>query len=266
MDRIIEGLHINEGSSVFSSKLNSFLDGLDKEDIQFIKSIINAVYISLGKEFGGYIEGKRPVIKNMTGYKYMTWKMQTNKSTRYKFYSLMKKYMSVVKNKPFDYSIDGTRYYGVSQSVDDAENLRPSELNSKFAPDNSIFVGVYSVDYSNQKVDPSKEGDTFKFIVSIPTGSGEFNNPNVEKKGQKYIFSGKGFSIIYDAGSKEFETQKGESFFSSLVTLYKPSRNSEKAFKMMYKYFTNHSTLGEMENILRDNNIRVSTSWYPGLD
>lgn len=266
MDRIIEGLHINEGSSVFSSKLNKFLEDLDKEDIQFIKSIINSIYINLGKEYNGYIEGKRPVLKDKTGYKYMTWKMQTNKSTRYEFYNIMRRYMSVVQGEPFNMKIDGTSYLGVSKGIDSDEYSSPRQLKNDASPDKSIFVGVYSAGYANEKVDPSKEGDTFKFIVCIPTGSSGADNPDVEKQGQKYIFKGKGYSVTYDTGSKEFEVQHGDNWLDSLVTIYKPSRNSEKAFKEMYLMFTDHTPLGVLTKIIDKHNIRVSTSWYPGLD
>ena len=274
INRIIEGLndsYINEGTSAFSAKLDGFLKGLSTEDIKFIKSIINPVYINLGKNFGGYIEGKRPIIKGKNGYKYMTWKMQTNKSTRYQFYNMMREYMSPVKNKPFEYAVDGTRYYGIAQSLEDPENMRPGEIEKGFSLERSIFVGVASVYNSSQKIDSTKEGDTFKFIVSVPTGTMAVLNNEVVKDGQKYYFTGNGsgdaaYTITYDDSTKKFEVVKGESFFGGFVTLYKSSRNSEKAFNEMCNIFTSSTPLSTLEKILRDNNVRVSTSWYPGLD
>lgn len=271
---ILEGLSdmrvesIDEGSSVFSSKLNSFLKGVPQEDVKYIKSVINSVYLGLAKDFGGYIEGKRAIVKKGVGYRTMTWKMQTNKSTGYNFYNLLDGYFAkAVKDKGHNVSIDGHSYYGVFQDNKD-EDFWNNHSNKWIEVDKQIIVGVESVYSPGQKVDRSAEGDTFKFIVSIPDNTGvKFENPDVTKEGSNYYFNAKHYTLRYDAGRRNFTYRDdGQWGLDQYCIIYKSGAGAEKAFKILQRVFNRDMKFDEVEKILRDNKVRISTSFYPGLD
>lgn len=255
---------INEGSSNFSSKLTTFLKDVPKQDQAFIKQALNFVYLGLGKEFGGYIEGKRPIIKNKNTYSYMTWKIQTKESTNYAFYNIMSKYWKPTGHKPMNLEIDGIRYYAIVKDVKETPDYVPAarDFHRNFSVDTATIIGVYSASYKNEKVDPNAPGDTFKFIVSVPNASYTLvDNPEVEKVGMKYFFRCKDGSAEFDAGSNEFCANSS----SGLRSLYKASRNAEKAFQEIYQDFKKTWSIYELEGILKDNKVPLSTSYYPDL-
>ena len=272
---------IDEGTSVFSTKLNQFLKdcNADDETAKFVKSALNALFLGYGKEFGGYQEGKRPVIKMGEPYATMTMKFQTKEPTGYNFYNLNKKYFSKVRGHNHEIKIDGNSYdcvYMDINSMDDNLSMSGSKWDELYSPAKHVIVGIDSIADTKMNtansLDKNYGGDTFRVIVSIPQVSSvnPEDNKFISKRGNSYTFSNnykspsnETYNVRYDMGSTEFSIHAStEGSYDTYNILYKPSRNAQKAFDRLVQEFGANTTRQEVESILSEYKIALKHSYW----
>lgn len=272
---------IDEGTSVFSTKLNQFLKEChaDDETAKFVKSALNALFLGYGKDFGGYQEGKRPIIKLGQPYATMTMKFQTKEPTGYNFYNLNKKYFSKVRGHNHSIKIDGNSYdcvYMDIDSMDDNLSMSGSKWDELYSPAKHVIVGIDSIADTKMNtansLDKSYGGDTFRVIVSIPQAStvNPEDNKFVSKRGNMYTFSNgyknsnnETYNVRYDMGSTEFSIHAStEGSADTFNILYKPSRNAQKAFERLVLDFKANTTRGDVEQLLSEYKIVLKHSYW----
>ena len=276
VNSILEGLvasrnfaFVTEGTSVFSSKLDSFIKDLTSSEKKFVKDSLNKLFLGISKDGNGYIEGKRPVTRDKMNYKVMTMKIQTKDSFHRNFYEVVPDYLKPLGCKTFNKSIDGVSYICISPKLSENDDIFMSsnKFGREFSLESSVVVGISEL-YGNDKVDKSGSGSAFKIVVSVPNAVQAVNNNEfVTKSGSEYIFfNDKEFEVTYDSGTRRFRTSSGSGYGNTFVVLYKGSANAEKAFKELYSVYDKNTTKKDVENILSKNKVSISTSYYPGLD
>ena len=185
-DRKDSGLSVQK-KSVFEDKLKTFLADLDADEQQFVKNALNRFYLGLKNEFGGYIEGKRPTIKDLGSSKVMFWKIQSTSptgstgSTKPIWYSkcpsdynLMKKFWVPLDKAIHPFALDGNSYYGISRGleVDDKRLQSTYAMDHNFHQEQEVIVGVDCIAdtkwQTSKSMDKSINGDTFRIIISVP--------------------------------------------------------------------------------------------------
>lgn len=204
---------------------------IPKESQDFIKNALNKMYLGIMKDYDGYTEGKRPIVKNMNTYTYITWKLQTKKSTGYEG---LNKYLEATGNKAFNYTLGGDSYSCITTKFatggKDVDTLSYREFNKVFSIENDILVGYTTMWMKNEKVLPNEDGTTFRFIVSVPNATSvKIDNPYVEKDGLNYYFRGEGYSATYRSGERKWTVTSG-SGYNEQVTIFKSSPKADKAF------------------------------------
>ena len=260
----LSDLHqINEATSNFSAKLNTVIGSASKGQQDFIKKFLNSIYLGIMKEYGGYIEGKRPIVKDMKSYKYITWKMQTNQSTHY---NSLHKFVDSMGTTT-DMYIGGEQYTCMVLDQDGKVVKDDNSYSSEggFSIEKNPFVGYRYAWGKNEKVDVNVAGDTFKFVVSVPNLEYiAWENPDVTKdiRRNKYVFNGKDFNATYDAGEREFIIRTGKDIMDQYNILYKKSPKAEKAFSRLYSVFTKDMDKASFESILKEYGVRYEHSWY----
>lgn len=277
---ILEGLNqsrINEGTSVFSSKLDAFIKSEEKGVQDFIKKALNTLFVSYKKKYGGYQEGKRPVQRDMGSYKIFTMKFQTNNRTGYNFYNDVEEFFKPLKVLQARVTIDGDDYVAVFKDVDEVVG-KDERSASKWAditsPAKNILVGITTQYGAGKQIDKTSEGDTFKVIVSLPIKDAKAfpENRFATKKGNRYSLShdavdGKAWGIEFDEGDNEFSMWSrdvdadGISSMDTFHILYKPSRKAREAFFEIMNTFNAKTTEGQVEQILSKYGIKIKHSW-----
>lgn len=262
---ILEGLselhRVDEGTSVFNDKLKTVMKDISKENQDFIKNALNKMYLGIMKDYDGYTEGKRPVVKNMNTYTFMTWKLQTKKKTGY---DGLTKYIESTGNQSFSYNLGGDSYTCISDKFkkngkEDVDYLSYREFNKAFSIESDILVGYTIMWMKNEKVLPNEEGTTFKFIVSVPNANAvKIDNPYVEKDDTNYYFRGKDYVASYRQREQAWSITTG-SGYNEQRTLYKKSPKADKALDVLYASFTDKMTRGEFENTLEKCGVKYST-------
>lgn len=278
---ILEGLNqnrINEGTSVFSSKLDAFIKSEEKGVQDFIKKALNTLFVSYKKKYGGYQEGKRPVQRDMGSYKIFTMKFQTNNRTGYNFYNDVAEFFKPLKVLQARVKIDGDEYVAVFKDVDEAvgkDERSASGWADVTSPAKNILVGITSQYGANKQIDKTSEGDTFKVIVSIPVRDAKAfpENRFASKSGTTYSLShdpvdGVRFGVEFDEGKNEvsmWSTDVNADGISSMDTfniLYKPSRKAREAFFEIMNTFNAKTTQGQVEQILSKYGVKLKHSWW----
>lgn len=278
---ILEGLNqnrINEGTSVFSSKLDAFIKSEEKGVQDFVKKALNTLFVSYKKKYGGYQEGKRPVQRDMGSYKIFTMKFQTNNRTGYNFYNDVAEFFKPLKVLQARVTIDGDEYVAVIKDVDEAvgkEERSASKWADITSPAKNILVGITSQYGAGKQIDKTSEGDTFKVVVSIPVRDVKAfpENRFASKSGTTYSLShdpvdGVRFGVEFDEGKNEvsmWSTDVNADGISSMDTfhiLYKPSRKAREAFFEIMNTFNAKTTQGQVEQILSKYGVKLKHSWW----
>lgn len=278
---ILEGLNqsrINEGTSVFSSKLDAFIKNEEKGVQDFVKKALNAIFLGFKKKYGGYQEGKRPVQRDMGSYRIFTMKLQTNESTNYNFYNDVDEFFKPFKLLHARVKIDGEEYEAVFKDVDEAvgrEERSASGWADVTSPAKNILVGVATQYGANKQIDKTSKGDTFKVIVSLPIKDAKAfpENRFATKRGNRYSLShdavdGKAWGIEFDEGDNEFSMwsrdvdAEGISSMDTFHVLYKPSRKAREAFIEIMNTFNAKTTEGQVEQILSKYGVKLKHSWW----
>ena len=257
---ILEGLNqsrINEGTSVFSSKLDAFIKSEEKGVQDFIKKVLNTLFVS---------------------YKIFTMKFQTNNHTGYNFYNDVAEFFKPLKVLQARVKIDGDEYVAVFKDVDEAvgrEERSASGWADVTSPAKNILVGITSQYGAGKQIDKTSEGDTFKVIVSIPVRDAKAfpENRFASKSGTTYSLShdpvdGESFGVEFDEGKNEVSMWSrdvdadGISSMDTFHILCKPSRKAREAFFEIMNTFNAKTTQGQVEQILSKYGVKLKHSWW----
>lgn len=281
---IIEGLNVNkfstiyEGTSVFSTKLYSFIKDEDKATQDFIKKALNTLFVSYKKKYGGYQEGKRPVQRDMGSYKIFTMKFQTNSRTGYNFYNDVAEFFKPLKVLQARVTIDGDEYVAVFKDVDEAVGngeRSASGWAEITSPARNILVGITTQYGAGKQIDKTSEGDTFKVIVSIPVRDAKAFSDNMfaSHKGDRWFLShdpvgDEDWGLEFDEGENKLSIwsrdTNGEGIASAdtFHILYKPSRKARDAFFELMNVFGPRTTRAEAESIISKYGVRINHSYW----
>ena len=300
---IIEGLNqlrINEASN-YNSKLGSFIGDESKEVQDSIKKVLNDLFLGLKKDGDGYIEGKKPTIKDYGKYKTMTMKIQTKQIVKGSGsgYSsniaelYWKKYGKMLGSA----SLGTDSYSCVFLSLKDEGkdyDMKYSEYLNNTSPEKNVIVGIAKVGfpnsyankyrsqkkpedvYSGKYIDKSYRGNTYEVIISLPKVEDidyEESNKYVSvSNGRSTFYNGvknrnTAFDVEYNSKDGEFlihtwDESQGRNGTSAYTILYKKNRNHFKAYKDLLIMFDGNTTKGDVEKIFADNNIKIEHSWY----
>ena len=297
---IIEGLHKIDEASNYNSKLKDFIGNESQEVQSFIKKALNDLFLGLKKDGNGYIEGKRPTIKDYGTYKTMTMKIQTKELVGGKMYQdvsglYWKSYGKYVGSSNVDGETYSCVFYDLEDNLD-TENMRLSEYGKLTDIEKRVIVGVTTVGYphsysnkywynkgaipsdvySGKVVDKSYRGCTYAVIVSLPKSQYfDVQNKFMTKDGNTYVFSnnyknqsGYTYSVSYNSGNGEFHiteykvNQSGIGDADRFNIIYKKSRNSYKAYQELAQVFNKDTTREEVEGILKKNGVRLEHSYW----
>ena len=271
-----------EAPSAYAAKLNSFVSDQPSEVQNFIKSCLNAIFVGIRKDFGGYSEGKRPTIKDFGQYQTLSMTIQANNKAksgetdnkRWRFYYPIKDYCSQF-GKIIDKKINGNSYQCVVfNHNEDLEDYRSgSEYEQLTSQAAYPMVGVYCTGANGRykNLDKNLDGNTYSVVVSVPkANSTDFNNPYMTKSGNRYVFSndtkdssGYQFTLTYDMSDGEFVSRKfKEGDPDTYTCVYTTGRNSMKAFKELVDTFDKDTGLGTCSEILTKHGIRIKHSWW----
>lgn len=274
-----ESIDLTEAASVYLPKLNVFLADSDKETVAYIKDVLNKIFMGIKKDYNGYIEGKRPTIKDYGKYKTFTMQIQANDigkddtAKKWNFHYPIKDYCKGM-GETFTKKINGISYDCISNKTLNTDDVRSGSEFEEMT-DQAAFpmVGVYCTGIGGSYKNLSKDlpGNTYSVVVSVPVKDvKEFSNPFMSKRGSQYTFSndtkdssGREFTVSYDMGDGEFvirEFEKGNP--DTFTVLYKKSAKAFNAFKELVDQFDANTTCAQVENILAQNGVKMEHSWW----
>ena len=278
---ILEGLNqnrINEGTSVFSSKLDAFIKSEENGVQDFIKKALNTLFVSYKKKYGGYQEGKRPVQRDMGSYKIFTMKFQTNNRTGYNFYNDVEEFFKPLKVLQARVKIDGDEYVAVFKDVGEAVGngeMSASGWADVTSPAKNILVGITTQYGAGKQIDKTSEGDTFKVIVSIPVRDAKAFSDNrfASHKGTRWFLThdpvdGEDWGLEFDESDNKFSiwsrNTDGEGIASAdtFHITYKPNRKARDAFFELMNTFNARTTRKEVESVISRYGVKLEHSWW----
>lgn len=280
MSAILEGLcSINE-ASVFNSKLNSFLikGKVSDENQKLIKKALNDLFLGIKKDQDGYIEGKRPTIKDEGFYSVITMKIQSNKFDKSinSFYDKVKYW-----DGPYDRTyVDGKGYTCIGIDLDKDGSL----LNGK-----DIIIGVSEIgqprsyankyryqdrpedEYGGEYIDKSHRGATYRVVVSIPNPDyveKTYHNPCMTKlKDNVYTFTSKNgnetLRVNFDLNKNKVDIKcsyDGE--YDTYNVIYKSSSKVVKAFEYMVDNFTSKTGSDDAKKMIEGCGVTMVHSYW----
>ena len=278
-------MNLIEARSVYLAKLNDFLADEDADVVKFIKNALNRIFMGISKDFDGYIEGKRPTIKDYGTYKTLEMKIQANsdvkkdsndKPGKWNFHYPVKDYCQGL-GKIMDKKFGGDSYECVVYNHDkDLENARSSSSYDDLTS-TSVYpmVGCYStgIGGSYKNLDKNIKGTTYSVIVSVPVKTQqEFSNPFMTKQGTRFCFANDhhdekdgsdSYSVVYDQSDGEFViTEFTEGSADRYTIIYRGSRNPQKAFVELVNTFDANTSVGTVQQLLTKNGLKVQHSWW----
>ena len=280
--KMVSAVLIRE-SSAYSAKLSQFLDGQDNDIQRFVKDALNKIFLGIKKDFGGYIEGKRPTIKDYGKFKTLSMQIQANNALKpsdeggrgtYKYYYPVEMYcdgMGKILNKKFNGDTYQCVLYNHNENIDDIRS--GSEYDDLTSTSVYPMVGAYLTGANGRykNLDKNVAGNTYSIIVSVPNDSYEtYNNPFMTKSGNRYTFAndthdsqGYEFTLTYDMSDGEFSIRKTkDDSYDTFNIVYRKSRKAHEVFNNLAETFSSVTTCADVEKALADNGIKIKHSWW----
>lgn len=265
---------LNEAQSVYLAKLNSFLADCDKETVAFIKKCLNNIFLGIQKDFGGYVEGKRPTITNQGDHQVFSMMLQAKNPVKngepdngksWNFYDPIADYCSGL-GETFSKQINSEHYSCITNKALNRDDRPSSTPDLGTIP--LIGVAQTGVRGKYKNIDKSIPGNTFSIIVSVPVSDAALSNKYMTKSGDRYLFSnnykdaGEQFNCTFDQSDNEFVLRSFRDDSADTFNIIYSGRNATKAFRELVDKFDGHTTMADVERILGNNKLRVKHSWW----
>jgi len=275
-----------EATSVYLAKLNQFLADEDPTVARWIKDVLNKIFVGIEKDFGGYIEGKRPTVKDFGDHRIFKMMIQAQSDVKkdsndepgkWNFHYPIKDYCSSM-GKIVDKKIDGDQYqcvlYQNDQDLDDTTSWKEFEKKTDLAAYPAVGVYETGIGGSYKNLTKDVPGTTYSVIVSLPVSQADALPVNkfLTKSGTSYTLANDhhdekdgsdSYTVRFDASDGEFViTKYQEGSADRYTAIYRGSRDPFRVFRGLCDIFDANTSAGQVSTFLTDNGVRLKHSWW----